>query len=123
MLLDMFEEIDWGSLLHLLPFATRFATQFVDFFFSNHADPLAVKLRVSEIVPQLLCVDFVLDALADLWSCLCSILVITFTVWHFFMWQGKAWFYGSAFYGINQRENMSKDLEKAFSTLKVSSYA
>ena len=25
------------------------------------------------------------------------ILVTTFITWHFFMWQGKAWFYGSAF--------------------------
>ena len=25
------------------------------------------------------------------------ILVTTFIVWHFFMWQGKAWFYGSSF--------------------------
>ena len=25
------------------------------------------------------------------------ILVTTFIIWHFFMWQGRAWFYGSAF--------------------------
>ena len=40
--------------------------------------------------------DLIKEGLSLLHKLTC-ILVITFTMWHIFMWQGRAWFYGSAF--------------------------